>query len=124
MWEPQLPSVLADAGYEWTILDDNHFRAAAIAEDAMWGAYVTEDQGRLLRIFGTEQGLRYRIPFGTPEDVIAHLRANATDDGRRLGIMGDDGEKFGAWPGTYEHCWGSGPGSTGSSGCSRTTRRG
>jgi alpha-amylase len=108
VWEPQLPSVLADAGYEWTILDDNHFRAAAIAEDAMWGAYVTEDQGRLLRIFGTEQGLRYRIPFGTPEDVIAHLRANATDDGRRLGIMGDDGEKFGAWPGTYEHCWGSG----------------
>ena len=20
--------------------------------------------------------------------------------------MGDDGEKFGAWPDTYEHCWG------------------
>jgi hypothetical protein len=106
VWEPQLPSVLADAGYEWTILDDNHFRAAAIAEDAMWGAYVTEDQGRLLRVFGTEQGLRYRIPFGSPEDVIAHLRGNATEDGRRLGMMGDDGEKFGAWPGTYEHCWG------------------
>ncbi len=105
VWEPQLPSVLADAGYEWTILDDNHFRAASIAEDAMWGAYVTEDQGRLLRVFGTEQGLRYRIPFGSPEDVIAHLRGNATEDGRRLGMMGDDGEKFGAWPGTYEHCW-------------------
>src|SRR5664280_2069880 len=22
--------------------------------------------------------------------------------------MGDDGEKFGAWPGTYESCWGAG----------------
>ena len=22
-------------------------------------------------------------------------------------MMGDDGEKFGAWPTTYEHCWGS-----------------
>ena len=107
VWEPQLPAVLADAGYDWTILDDNHFRAAAIAEDAMWGAYVTEDQGRLLRVFGTEQGLRYRIPFGAPEDVIAHLRDHATEDGRRLGMMGDDGEKFGAWPGTYEHCWGA-----------------
>ncbi len=107
VWEPQLPSALADAGYDWTILDDNHFRAAAIAEDAMWGAYVTEDQGRLLRVFGTEQGLRYRIPFGAPEDVIAHLRDHATDDGRRLGMMGDDGEKFGAWPGTHEHCWGA-----------------
>ena len=108
VWEPQLPSVLADGGYEWTILDDNHFRAAAIPEDAMWGAYVTEDQGRLLRVFGTEQGLRYRIPFGQPEDVIAHLREHATEDGHRLGFMGDDGEKFGAWPGTYEHCWGGG----------------
>ena len=107
VWEPQLPSVLADAGYDWTILDDNHFRAAASAEDAMWGAYVTEDQGRLLRVFGTEQGLRYRIPFGAPEDVIAYLRDHATEDGRRLGMMGDDGEKFGAWPGTYEHCWGT-----------------
>ncbi|MDA8203687.1 MAG: DUF1926 domain-containing protein [Chloroflexi bacterium] len=105
VWEPQLPSVLADAGYEWTILDDNHFRAAAVPEDAMWGAYVTEDQGRLLRVFGTGQGLRYRIPFGEPGDVITHLRDNATEDGHRLGFMGDDGEKFGAWPGTYEHCW-------------------
>ncbi len=108
VWEPQLPSVLADAGYDWTILDDNHFRSAAVAEDEMWGAYVTEDQGRLLRVFGTEQGLRYRIPFGSPEDVITYLRDRATEDGRRLGMMGDDGEKFGAWPGTYEHCWGHG----------------
>ena len=23
-------------------------------------------------------------------------------------MMGDDGEKFGAWPTTYEHCWGGG----------------
>ena len=24
----------------------------------------------------------------------------------RVGMMGDDGEKFGAWPTTWEHCWG------------------
>jgi hypothetical protein len=107
VWEPDLPVALAESGYRWTILDDNHFRGASIREDAMWGAYITEDQGRLLRIFGTEQGLRYRIPFGTPEDVVDYLREHATEDGRRVGMMGDDGEKFGAWPGTYEHCWGS-----------------
>jgi hypothetical protein len=108
VWEPSLPSALVPAGYRWTILDDNHFRAASIADDDMWGAYVTEDQGNLLTIFGTEHGLRLLIPFHEVHEVIDHLRAHATDDGHRLGMMGDDGEKFGAWPTTWEHCWGKG----------------
>ena len=33
---------------------------------------------------------------------------HATEDGDRVGMMGDDGEKFGAWPTTWEHCWGEG----------------
>ncbi len=39
-------------------------------------------------------------------ELIAYLRAAATDDGDRLGTMGDDGEKFGGWPGTNELSWG------------------
>ncbi len=108
VWEPDLPTSLAAAGYQWTILDDAHFRAAAIPEQNLWGAYTTEDQGHLLTVFGTEQGLRYRIPFGTVDDVIDYLRRHATEAGDRVGMMGDDGEKFGAWPTTYEHCWGRG----------------
>jgi 4-alpha-glucanotransferase len=108
VWEPDLPTSLVAAGYRWTILDDQHFRAAAIPEENLWGAYTTEDQGHLLTVFGTEQGLRYRIPFGAVEDVIGYLRDHATEAGDRVGMMGDDGEKFGAWPTTYEHCWGQG----------------
>ncbi|MBI2777670.1 MAG: DUF1926 domain-containing protein [Chloroflexi bacterium] len=108
VWEPDLPTSLAGAGYRSTIVDDAHFRAAAIPEDAMWGPYTTEDQGRLLTVFGTEQGLRYRIPFRQVDEVIDYLRDHATDDGTRLGTMGDDGEKFGAWPSTWKHCWGEG----------------
>jgi len=107
VWEPDLPTSLVGAGYGWTIVDDNHFRAAAIPEDRHWGPYTTDDQGKLLTVFGTEKGLRYFIPFGTVEDVIAHLRDHATEDGERIGMMGDDGEKFGAWPTTWEHCWGA-----------------
>jgi 4-alpha-glucanotransferase len=106
VWEPDLPTSLASAGYDWTILDDAHFRAAAIPEDDLWGPYTTEDQGHLLRVFGTEQGLRYRIPFREVDEVIDYLRSHATDAGDRVGMMGDDGEKFGAWPTTWEHCWG------------------
>lgn len=108
VWEPDLPVSLAGAGYDWTVLDDAHFRAASVPEDALWGPYITEDQGRPLTVFGTEQGLRYRVPFRPVEEVIAYLRAHATEAGDRIGMMGDDGEKFGAWPSTWEHCWGRG----------------
>ncbi|HEX5824255.1 MAG TPA: alpha-amylase/4-alpha-glucanotransferase domain-containing protein [Candidatus Limnocylindrales bacterium] len=108
VWEPDLPTALVSAGYDWTVLDDAHFRAAAIPEDDLWGSYTTDDQGKVLTVFGTEQGLRYRIPFAEVDDVIGYLRDHASDDGERLGTMGDDGEKFGAWPTTWEHCWGGG----------------
>jgi hypothetical protein len=108
VWEPDLPTALVSAGYDWIVLDDAHFRAAAIPEDDLWGSYTTDDQAKVLTVFGTEQGLRYRIPFATVDDVIGYLRDHATADGDRLGTMGDDGEKFGAWPTTWEHCWGSG----------------
>ncbi|HYK95120.1 MAG TPA: alpha-amylase/4-alpha-glucanotransferase domain-containing protein [Candidatus Dormibacteraeota bacterium] len=108
VWEPDVPTSLVAAGYGWTILDDAHFRAAAVPEDALWGPYTTEDQGRLLTVFGTEQGLRYRIPFHEVDEVIEYLREHATAAGDRVGTMGDDGEKFGAWPTTWEHCWGKG----------------
>ncbi|MEO8437081.1 MAG: alpha-amylase/4-alpha-glucanotransferase domain-containing protein [Chloroflexota bacterium] len=106
VWEPDLPTSLVAAGYDWTVLDDAHFRAAAIPEEGLWGPYTTEDQGELMRVFGTEQGLRYRIPFREVDEVIDYLREHATGDGDRVGMMGDDGEKFGGWPTTWEHSWG------------------
>ncbi len=105
VWEPSLAKDLAAAGYEWTVLDDNHLRAASIKEDEMWTSFTTDDRGRRLTVFGTEQGLRYRIPFRPVEDVIGYLRERMTPDGTNVGMMGDDGEKFGAWPGTWEYCW-------------------
>ena len=108
VWEPDLPTALVDAGYAWTVLDDAHIRAAAVPEEAIWEPRSTEDQGRRLTILGTEQGLRYRIPFRDVEAVIGYLGDLATPDGRRLATMGDDGEKFGGWPTTFEHCWAPG----------------
>ncbi len=105
VWEPSLAKDLAAAGYEWTVLDDNHLRAASIKEDEMWTSFTTDDRGLRLTVFGTEQGLRYRIPFRPVEDVIDYLSRRATPDGANVGMMGDDGEKFGSWPGTYAYCW-------------------
>ena len=69
------------AATAWTILDDAHFRAAAIPEDDLWGPYTHRGPGPPITVFGTEQGLRYRIPLRTVEDVIEYLR-DARDRGR------------------------------------------
>jgi alpha-amylase len=111
VWEPSLPFDLASAGYGYTVLDDNHLRGAAVRDEHMWGTYTTDDQGRMLTIFGTEKGLRYRIPWQPVGDLIEYLKDAAEaggEGGHRLGIMGDDGEKFGGWPGTHDLCWGEG----------------
>ncbi|MFI5292935.1 MAG: alpha-amylase/4-alpha-glucanotransferase domain-containing protein, partial [Candidatus Limnocylindrales bacterium] len=107
VWEPSLAFDLAGAGYEYTIVDDNHLRSAGIRDEDMWGTYIVDDQGRRLAVFASEQGLRYTIPWRPVEEVIEHLRHHATSHGRRVGMMGDDGEKFGGWPDTFEYCWGT-----------------
>ncbi len=106
VWEPDLPVALADAGYEYTILDDAHLRAAAIPDERHWSVYSTDDRGRRILFLATMKALRVIIPFRPVADVIDYLRDHATEAGDRVAVMGDDGEKFGAWPETWELCWG------------------
>ncbi|MGH2395777.1 MAG: hypothetical protein ACRDFW_02075, partial [bacterium] len=104
VWEPQLPKPLAQAGVQYTILDDAHFIAAGLTEDQLTGHFLTEEEGKMLAIFPSLRRLRYLIPWQPVGDVMAYLRDRA-DSGAALLLMGDDGEKFGLWPGTYAHCW-------------------
>lgn len=108
VWEPSLAKPIAEAGVEYTIVDDTHFKYVGLDDKDLFGYYITEEQGATLKIFGTSKHLRYTIPWASVEETIAWLREQATEDGTRVAVMGDDGEKFGLWPGTYEHCWGTG----------------
>ena len=111
VWEPHLPTVMHKEGVEYTIVDDTHFRYAGLDDDDMFGYYVTEDMGNPVKIFGTAKHLRYTVPWVGVDEVIAWLREQATRDlpkynhVKRVAVMGDDGEKFGMWPRTYQHCW-------------------
>ncbi len=105
VWEPALPLPIARAGLEWALVDDTHFKSVGMNDQDLFGYYVTEEQGRTLKIFGTSQPLRYLIPWRPVEEAIAYLRAEADETGARVAVMGDDGEKFGHWPGTYAHCY-------------------
>ena len=105
VWEPGLASSLAAAGVEYTAVDDAHFVAAGFERDALWGTFLTEDQGLPLRLFPIHRELRYQIPFGAPEEVVATLARVANGGSDRVAVLGDDGEKFGLWPGTRRLCY-------------------
>ncbi len=105
VWEPTLATHLAQAGVQYTILDDIHFRYSGLRADDLDGYYITEDQGNKVALFPIAKRLRYTIPFADPEETLAYLRELATPDGDRIAIYADDGEKFGVWPKTYEHCY-------------------
>lgn len=105
VWEPHLPAILARAGVEWTIVDDTHFKTIGLDDADLLGYYLTEEQGYPLKVFGTSKQMRYLIPWRDVDEVIGWLREQATEGGDRIAVMGDDGEKFGMWPETFEHCW-------------------
>ncbi len=107
VWEPGLPRFLNEAGMEWTILDDVHFKSAGLDEKELYGYYATEDQSSIVKVYATSKLLRYTIPWRPVRETIENLRSLATPDGRRIAVMGDDGEKFGSWPETAPYCWGS-----------------
>ena len=102
IWEPTLPKILAQAGVEYITVDDYHFLSAGIEGDKLFGYYLTEEEGEILKVFPINKALRYLIPFKMPEETINYLRSIATEAGDRGAILADDGEKFGVWPGTYK----------------------
>jgi 4-alpha-glucanotransferase len=108
VWEPQLPTALADAQVAYTLVDDMHFLAAGFEPEELFGAYIAEDRGKSVWLYPGQKALRYLVPFGKVEDVMAYLRDAASVHPGGVAAMGDDMEKFGVWPGTHEHCFKNG----------------
>ena len=107
VWEPTLARPLAEAGVEYAALDDTHFLAAGLEASDLHGDYVTEEAGHTLRLIPSLKSLRYTIPFREPEETLGILREGLNLQSR-LFTFGDDCEKFGVWPGTYDHCYTNG----------------
>ncbi|MEE4352270.1 MAG: alpha-amylase/4-alpha-glucanotransferase domain-containing protein [Desulfatiglans sp.] len=101
VWDPGLPSALEGTGMQYTIVDDTHFFYAGLQPHEIYGHYLTEKEGRPLHLLATPMEMTYLIPFKPVGDVLGHLKT-MHDAGHRVAVYGDDGEKFGQWPGTYE----------------------
>ncbi|MBI3404698.1 MAG: DUF1926 domain-containing protein [Acidobacteria bacterium] len=108
VWEPQLPGTLEAAGVDYTLVDDIHFLAAGFEPGQLHGYYLAEDQGAKVKLIPGLKALRYLVPFRSVEDNIDFLSYASRESPGGFVAMGDDNEKFGVWPKTYEHCYQNG----------------
>lgn len=97
VWEPHFPKALREAGVEFVLLDDAHFALAGFDPETLGGYYLTEEQGATVAVFPINQRMRYLTPWKDPFESVRYL-----EEHRGAGSLTviDDGEKFGAWPGT------------------------
>jgi alpha-amylase len=108
VWEQGLTAAIAEAGIDYTLLDDYHFRRTGLVDDQLHGYYLTEDDGRLLKVFPICERLRYLIPFQEPHETYSFLKNLAATDPGCTVVFADDGEKFGSWPDTQEPVYAGG----------------
>ncbi len=102
VWDPDIPRLVYDFKLQYTLLDDIHFRYAGIPESGLYGYYITERLLRPLRVFPIDKFLRYSIPFKLPHETIDYFKRQCDKYGNCAFVYGDDGEKFGVWPHTYQ----------------------
>ena len=105
VWEQNYVEDLVAAGIRYTIVDDYHFKRAGLKEEQLFGYYVTEDDGCMMKIFPGSEKLRYWIPFHEPEETIQYFQHVREVQPNAVMVFGDDGEKFGSWPGTFKHVY-------------------
>jgi len=110
VWEPNYPSFLNDVGLKYVIVDDNHFRSTGITEINTLYSYITEDEGKTLRIYPINEELRYLTPWKPTYLSVDYLRERANEKGDRIALLISDAEKMGVWGTTHEICYVEGQG--------------
>ena len=106
VWEPGLVRPIVEAGMRFTLLDDSHFRSAGLG-GTLRGYHVTEKSGQALAVFPIDKRLRESIPFWELHRTRAVLE-DLDREGGGVVTYGDDGEKLGLWPGTFDWVWSTG----------------
>lgn len=112
IYDQNLPEIAANSGLKYTLLDD-YLILRGVDDDQIHRHMAVSEGDAELTVFPISEKLRYLVPF----HPVSHLAAHLQDLDRRyqslgikapIAVFGDDGEKFGVWPGTKEWVYESG----------------
>lgn len=101
VWDGAIAKDLVKCGIEYVVVDDYHFISSGFDVENLNGYFLTEEEGKTLKLFPINKQLRYQIPFALAKEPVAYLESIA-DEKLSAGVIFDDGEKFGIWPKTHE----------------------
>ncbi|HEX8551000.1 MAG TPA: alpha-amylase/4-alpha-glucanotransferase domain-containing protein [Abditibacteriaceae bacterium] len=102
VWENELPEPLREANIDFTFVDSTVFADAGIPESQQHGFFTSRSGDAAINIFPINQTLRHHIPWSAAEHSIGYLQELHDENADALALFADDGEKFGAWPGTFD----------------------
>jgi len=105
VWEQEVVGALTEAKVRYTVVDDTMFNAVGITDTELTGPFVTEHEGVPMLVYAGDRNLRYLIPYKRVDRVFDYIRNASTAGEPRLFVYGDDGEKFGEWPDTFERVY-------------------
>jgi len=105
VWEPNYPSFLNEVGLKYIIVDDNHFRSCGLTQEETLYSYITEDEGKTLRVFPINETIRYLTPWKPTYMTVDYLRSVADEKGDRVALFISDAEKMGVWGTTHQICY-------------------
>jgi len=102
VWSPELAKDFQFCGMKYALLDDVHIIKAGVDKNDLYGYFVTQDRDAKIAIFPSDKALRYTMPFRPPRETIDYFKSISRKKVSPLFTYGDDAEKFGEWPYTYD----------------------
>ncbi|CAF0703499.1 alpha-amylase/4-alpha-glucanotransferase domain-containing protein [Candidatus Methylacidithermus pantelleriae] len=105
VWEPHFAQLLAEAGYQYTFLEDSLFEAAGWKKGELFHPFRTEYAGHPVVVFPIHRSWSRSIPFAPLVETKSAFVQISHRQQPQLVILGHNGALLGFWPQTYERLY-------------------
>lgn len=105
VWEPYFVELLAQSGYQYTLLEDSLFENAGLAPAEIRHPFLTQFNRHSIYVFGYHSLFSKEIPFKEIKDIHSSFVQVSHREGTQLVCIAQSGELYGFWPDTREQVY-------------------
>ncbi|QSR89535.1 DUF1926 domain-containing protein [Methylacidiphilum caldifontis] len=105
VWEPYFVELLAQSGYQYTILEDSLFENAGLLPAEIKHPFLTQFNRHSIYVFGYHSLFSKEIPFKEIKDIHPSFVQISHREGMQIVCIAQSGELYGFWPDTREQVY-------------------